>query len=355
MPGLNVNHKEMRTLNRFSIFLTITAVLTGLVPDLQGQPDKKSESGYEKTFKKLTKKVDQERIQKAVYYLSEDPLSRRVLNWTRPGQTVSSLEEADAWIIDQLRKSGYKPETDSTRVRAFGRDTSKPLAHQYATPPENSPYYTARNIFVTKEGSEQPGKLIIIIAHKDSQSWIPSPGANDNAVGTCGALELAMVMNKYKPRHTLMFILCNEEHTPWTSVTAAAAIKASGRDVLALINMDGIGVKATSQAGQLTNVTRYTSPEGEKLADMMAMLNTKHSIGLLQSKYLSKQPGDDDGSFIKAGFPWSVLNIGSMPYGDPNYHTEQDKANLVDYRNAAVTVKLTLAAVLWLDQNGRPE
>lgn len=329
-------------------------ILAFPVPVLQGQTEKESKPGYEKTFNKLSKKVDQERIKEGVYYISEDPLPRRVLNYTRPGQSISSLEEADKWIMDQLRKSGYQPELDSTKVRAFGRDTSKPLAQQYATPPENSPYYTANNIIVTKQGTENPGDLIIIIAHKDSQSWIPSPGANDNAIGTCGALELAMVLKKYKPKHTMMFIFCNEEHTPWTSVTAANDIKASGKDVLALINMDGIGVKGPSQAGQLTNVTRFTSPEGERLADMMAMLNTKHALGLQHTKFLSKQPGDDDGSFINAGFPWSVLNIGSMPYADPNYHTEQDKADLVDYRNAAVTVKLTLAAVLWLDQNGRP-
>ncbi len=344
----------MKKLYRYSRLLISFFIIAFLVPVLHGQSERKSKQGYEKTYDKLSKKVDQERIKEGVYYISEDPLPRRVLNWTRQGQTISSLEEADIWIIDQLRKSGYKPDLDSTKVRAFGRDTSKPLAHQYASPPENSPYYTANNIIVTKQGSENPGDLIIIIAHKDSQSWIPSPGANDNAIGTCGALELAMVLKKYKPKHTIKFIFCNEEHTPWTSVTAAANIKSSGNDVLALINMDGIGVKGPSQAGQLTNVTRYTSPEGERLADMMAMLNTKHALGLQQSKYLSKQPGDDDGSFIKAGFPWSVLNIGSMPYADPNYHTEEDKADKVDYTNAAVTVKLTLAAVLWLDQNGRP-
>ena len=164
------------------------------------------------------------------------------------------------------------------RYSAFGRDFSKPLAHQYATPPKDAPWYTAHNVMAAKEGSEHPDELIIIIAHKDSQSWIASPGANDNAVGTCGALELATVLSDYKPRHTIRFIFCNEEHTPWTSVTAAESIKASGLKVLALINMDGIGVKPPSQHGQLTNVTRYTSPEGEKLADMMAMLNEHHSL-----------------------------------------------------------------------------
>ena len=118
--------------------------------------------------------------------------------------------------------------------------------------------------------------------------------------------------------------------------------------------MDGIGVKPPEQEGMRTNVTRYTSDEGERLADMMASLNNILALGLVQSKYRSEQPGDDDGSFINAGFPWSVLNIGSMPYGDPNYHTEGDVADKVDVENARATVQLTLAAVLYLDLFGRP-
>jgi hypothetical protein len=312
------------------------------------------DNDYEKTYSLLTVKVDRDRISRGVYYLSKDPLPRRVLNYTLPGHSLSTLDEADNWIIQQLKNAGYKTEVDETRVRAFGRDFSKPISHQYATPPQDAPWYTAHNILTGKEGSENPDELIIIIAHKDSQSWIASPGANDNAIGTCGALELALVLRNYKPKHTIRFIFCNEEHTPWTSVTAAEAIKVSGKKVLALINLDGIGVKPVAEKGQMTNVTRYTSPEGEKLAEMMAMLNEHHAIGLKQSKYKSDSPGDDDGSFINAGFPWSVLNIGSMPYGDPNYHQEGDTADKVDFENAKGAVQLTLAAILHLDTYGRP-
>lgn len=309
---------------------------------------------YQSDYSAFSSRVSADRIKAGVYYLAKDPLPRRVLNYTIPGHKTSTLQEADDWIVQQLKNARYTPETDNTKVHAFGRDLSKPIAHQYDTPPKDAPWYTAHNILADKKGSEKPDELIIIIAHKDSQSWIASPGANDNAVGTCGALELATVLSSYKPKHTIRFIFCNEEHTPWTSVTAAEAIKSSGLKVLALINLDGIGVKPPSQQGQMTNVTRYTSPEGEKLADMMAMLNKHHSIGLMQTKYLSNSPGDDDGSFFKAGFPWSVLNIGSMPYGDPNYHQEGDTVEKVDYENARLTVQLTLAAVLYLDTYGRP-
>jgi hypothetical protein len=305
-------------------------------------------------YASLSARIDKERIRKGVYYLAKDPLPRRVLNWSLPGHALSTLEEADAWIKQQLQSAGYKTTTDDTQVRAFGRDFSKPLAHQYAEPVPNAPWYTAHNIMAEKPGTGFPKDLIIILAHKDSQSWIASPGANDNAIGTCGALELAIVLSSYQPKHTLRFIFCNEEHTPWTSVTAAEAIKAAGLGVLAAINLDGIGVKPLAQAGTPTNVTRYTTKEGERLADLMATLNNHHGLGLQQTRFLSARPGDDDGSFINAGFPWAVLNIGSMPYGDPNYHTEGDTAEKVDFENAEATVRLTLAAILHLDAYGRP-
>ena len=306
-------------------------------------------------YASLSAEVDTERIREGLYYLAKDPLPRRVLNWSLPGHILSTLEEADAWIELQLTICGYTPETDETQVQAYARNFSiKPLSHQYARPSEDDPWYTAHNIIAGKQGTEYPEELIVILAHKDSQSWIASPGANDNAVGTCGALELARVLSNYQPKHTVRFIFCNEEHTPWTSVTAAEAIKAAGLKVLAAINLDGIGVNSPLWLGRPTNVTRYTTPEGERLADLMESLNKRHILGLKQTKCFSKEPSDDDGTFIKAGFPWTVLNIGSWPYGDPNYHGEGDTPEKVDYENVKLTVQLTLAAIIYLDVYGRP-
>jgi hypothetical protein len=310
---------------------------------------------YALLFNSLSVRVDKDRLRKAVFYLSKDPLPRRVLNWSLPGHNLSSLDEADAWIIQQLKNSGYAPETDSTKVKAYGRDFSQqPVSQQYARPSADAPWYTAHNIIAGRSGTDYPEKAIIILAHKDSQSWIDSPGANDNAIGTCGALELALVLKDYKPKHTIRFIFCNEEHTPWTSITAAKTLMAEGIDALAVINLDGIGVKSPDKAGTLTNVTRFTTPEGERLAEMMTKLNKRFAIGLDQTTYRSEKPDDDDGSFIKEGFIWAVANCGSNPYGDPNYHNVGDVPEKVDIENAALTIKLTLAAILYLDTFGRP-
>jgi hypothetical protein len=63
-----------------------------------------------------------------------------------------------------------------------------------------------------------------------------------------------------------------------------------------------------------------------------------------------ERPGDDDGSFVLAGYPAAIINIGSWPYGDPEYHAEGDVPERCDVKNAALTVQATLAAVVTLDQ-----
>jgi hypothetical protein len=314
----------------------------------------KEDKKFDHLFKSFSSRVDKERIRHNVFYLAEDPLPRRVLNWSRPGKTLSSLEEADAWIMQQLTSGGYTVKTDETRVQAFRRDITKPVSKQFSLPLSDDPWYIAHNILAEKKGKTHPEDLIIIVAHKDSQSWIASPGANDNAIGTCGALELALTLSNYHSNHTILFIFCNEEHIPWTSVTAAKNIKNSGLNVLAVFNLDGIGVKSPQQYGTMINMTRYSTPEGEKIADLIASLNTRYALGLDQKKIYSQVPGDDDGSFIKAGFPWSVRNAGSIPNADPYYHTEKDVAANVDIENAERTVQLTLAAILHIDRFGRP-
>jgi len=50
----------------------------------------------------------------------------------------------------------------------------------------------------------------------------------------------------------------------------------------------------------------------------------------------------------------TVLSIGSLPYADPNYHTENDTAEKVDVENSERTVQLSLAAILYMDNFGRP-
>ena len=326
---------------------------TGLIDTVKARQEGSDESNKaDASVRRLIGNVDTRRISKDLFYLAKDPLPYRKLNLTLPGHEKNTLYEADDYLAGQLEACGYRVEREGVQVQAFRRDESKPKHAQYSTPKPEDPWYTAYNLYAERKGRSQPERIILILAHKDSQSWIDSPGANDNAIGTVGVLEMARVLADYTPESTILFLFCNEEHTPWTSKTAAQKAKSRGDNIVAVFNVDGIGAKTAEDtaAGKKTNVTAYTEPEGKRLAELMAEANSRYSIGLEQRTAKRPSPGDDDGSFVLAGYPAAVINIGSWPYGDPNYHAEGDTAETCDIENAAMTVRAILAAVVTIDR-----
>ena len=312
-----------------------------------------SSPGFEASVRSLSGAVEAKRMSSSLFYLAKDPLPYRKLNFTLPGHAKSTLDEADDFITRQLESWGYTVQREPVRVQAFRRDTRKPKQEQYSPPKPDDPWYTAHNLYAERKGRSHPDEVILLLAHKDSQSWIDSPGANDNAIGTVSVLEIACLLARHTPERTIRFLFCNEEHTPWTSVTAAQNAKKRGDKIIAIFNLDGVGGKpaADKAAGKLTNVTAYTRPEGAWLAELMNAVNTRFAVGLDQRVVQRESPGDDDGSFVNAGYFAAIVNIGSWPYGDPNYHAEGDIPENSDVPNAAKVVQATLAAVLTVDQS----
>lgn len=295
--------------------------------------------------------VSETNLRDSVFHLAKDPLPFRKVNYTVPGHKQTSLAEADAWIESQLRGWGYAVEREVCEVKAFGFDPKKPKHHTYAPPPPGAPSYKVCNLYAKKTGKRRPGEIILLLAHKDSQSWTDSHGAYDNTVGTSAVLEMARVLASHASDRSIWFLWVNEEHTPWTSATAANNCRQRGDNLVAVFNVDGIGGKSDEDiaAGRKTNVTLYTKPEGKRLADLMAEVNEAYKIGLVQSSQQRKQPGDDDGSFVKAGYGCAILNIGSNPYADAEYHLAGDVAERVDIVNVRMAAQATLAAVLRVD------
>ena len=295
--------------------------------------------------------VSEDRIRQTLFTLAKDPFPRRTLNFTLPGHAKSTLHEADDWLVTQMQSWGYAPTREGCQVQAYRCDRNKPLHHWYSRPAPEDPFYTAYNLYAERPGRQPTGHLILV-AHKDSQSWIACPGANDNAIGTAVVLELARVLASYQGERTIRFLFCNEEHTPWTSEVAAAGSRARGEDLLGVFNCDGVGVKSDEDTarGVATNFSLYCTPEGQALGELMAEMNARYAIGLDQRSAPKGRVNDDDGSFIKAGFPRVIGNIGSWPYADPQYHFEGDVPERTDVHNACLTARATLAAVLTLAQ-----
>ena len=105
-------------------------------------------------------------------------------------------------------------------------------------------------------------------------------------------------------------------------------------------------------AGRMTHVVCHSTGEGRTLAELVAGCAARNGIGL-EVRVAPKAPvNDDDGMYINAGYRNAVMNIGSWPYGDSQYHLPGDTPDRVNIENLALSTRLVLAAVLELDAVG---
>ena len=295
--------------------------------------------------------VDDQQIKNHLFHLAKDPLPCRCLNFIRPGALTNTLYEADCYLIRFLQRWGYRIEREIVAVQAFQPDTAVPWGFRRPLPDE--PWYAALNIWALRAGQGQPQGAVVLIAHKDSQSWLKcAPGGHDNAIGVAVLLEIARILADNPLNCSLRLLFCNEEHWPWTSKAAAQRFSCSGSKAIAVFNVDSIAGQSESDrlAGRRPHVLRYGTYEGEELADQVIRLNTELGIGLEVTKVHSQTPNDDDGSFLLAGVRPTLLHIGSLPYAEPHYHTLDDCAEVVDIELAAQSTRLILAAIVDCDR-----
>ena len=299
-------------------------------------------------------RISAERIQGDLFRLCRGPLPFRKVNFTRPGQSVNSLVEADGIIRGQLESAGYEVASTTHQVQAFRCDSTKPIHHWYSKPAPEDPWYEAANLEAERPGHEFPEEIIQLISHKDSMSWIDSPGAHDNAVGTAANMELARVLAGLRTKRTVRILFCNEEHTPWTSRFAAEAAAERGDNIIAVLNVDSLDGKSDEDAatGKLSHVVGYSTEEGRPLAEFIAACADRNGIGLDVRVFFKEGVNDDDGMFINAGFRTTVINLGSWPYADSEYHLPGDIPERVNIENLARSTRLLLAAILEIDAGG---
>jgi len=304
--------------------------------------------GKRETVSSLIRKMDTELVRERLFYLAQNPLPFRKVNYTLPGHVKSTLDEADDYIAGQLGSWGYDVSRKGHQVQAFRCDTTKPKAKQFGSPEPDDPWYTAYNVYGKKPGASLPDEIILVVSHKDSQSWVASPGAFDNAAGTVGNMEVARALSDYASERSIWFLYVNEEHWPWTSKGAARRAAQGGLNLVAVLNLDGLGAKGPDVREKVARVN-HTTPEGLKLAERIVGLNDEYGLGLAMSTHQHDGPRNDEGSFIQAGFN-TAAHVGGVGY--PQYHTEEDTPEKVDVENVTMAAQLCLATIVHLDREG---
>jgi acetylornithine deacetylase/succinyl-diaminopimelate desuccinylase-like protein len=100
----------------------------------------------------------------------------------------------------------------------------------------------SENLEVTLPGVSRPSEIILVGAHYDSVRG--SPGADDNASGVAGLLELSRALVQAKPARTLRFVAFVNEEPPFFywgemgSKVYARRARARGDDIRLMISLE---------------------------------------------------------------------------------------------------------------------
>jgi Peptidase family M28/Repeat of unknown function (DUF346) len=211
---------------------------------------------------------------------------------------------------------------------------------------------SSANVVAQRHGQGAPPRdLVIVTAHLDSINLAggpaaPAPGADDNASGAAGVLEIARVLATHPSTHDVRFVLFGgEEEGLHGSQQYVAGMSASDRTRLrAVINMDMIATKNTAVPGVLLEGAAVSQGVMNDLADAAS------SYTALQVSTSLHPFASDHVPFINASLP-AVLTIEAADQANANIHSANDTLAHMDNALALDIVRMNLAtAALKLGQ-----
>jgi Zn-dependent M28 family amino/carboxypeptidase len=214
---------------------------------------------------------------------------------------------------------------------------------------------------------------IVVGAHYDAAG--PLPGADDNASGVAGLLELARMLGASAPPLRVELVAYTLEEPPFFgtgemgSAVHARSLRAAGVALRAMISLEMIGFFSDAEGSQ-----RYPSPalkafypsrgdfitvvgkfdQGRLVRRVKrAMLAAAPLLPVYSINAPRAVPGvdfSDQSNYWDAGYD-ALMITDTAFYRNPNYHTARDTPDTLDYTRMALVVEGVHAAVLDLSRS----
>ena len=201
--------------------------------------------------------------------------------------------------------------------------------------------YVCHNVVATQAGTAFPEACYIIGAHYDSAG---TPGADDNASGVAGVMEVARVISQCHSDYTIKYIAFDTEE--YGLLGSQAYVDAHpGDDIRGMISMDMIAHDNGSNSAFITGFAAcglIKNALGEALA--------AYGNGLGATFGTEVHARSDHGPFQAAGFQACLLIEAGFDY-NPCYHTPCDSVDTTGYINHAFAVKMTRGVAGFLADN----
>jgi Zn-dependent M28 family amino/carboxypeptidase len=228
-----------------------------------------------------------------------------------------------------------------------------------------------RNVIVEKKGEQSEKGSIVIGAHYDTV--LGTPGADDNATGIAGLIEVSRLLKEHKCNRTIRFVAFPHEEPPYFythlmgSRQYARNLKEEGENICAMLTLEmlgyaGAGFKQLYPAPLLRILGRY--PKDGNYIALVSNLRSARLLSMVRKAMRHRgtigveslsAPGfipplflSDHSSFWKYGFP-ALMITDTAFLRNPHYHSSTDKADTLNYPFLAGVIDAVYGAVLALD------
>lgn len=272
----------------------------------------------------------EQNLRKTVHVLSQEIGSRGYLQ-------LQALNRAADFITAELRSYGYTVSFQSYEYQGN----------------------TYKNISVEIVGASQPERILLVGAHYDTVTG--TPGADDNASGVAGLLELARLLKNSHPGKTIRFVAFTLEEPPlfrskfMGSAVYAERAKNDGAAIEGMICLETVGYYSDAPGSQEFPLPffRLVYPDTGNFITFVSDLSSRGFLNRAKAAFqkgsalpvesistLSIVPGvdfSDHRSFWKQGFNAFMVTDTAF-YRNPNYHGINDTPETLDYRRMAELV-----------------
>lgn len=259
------------------------------------------------------------------------------------------LDAAAAYIRRELEATGYVVEAQSYDSPGFTMGGSG----------TTFPGKTVENLEASLPGASADAGIVVIGAHYDSA--LGTPGADDNASGVAGLLELARMLRDDRPRSTVRFVFFVNEEPPFFqdeamgSLVYARRCQERGERVDAMLSLEMIGYYSDAKKSQsfpfpfswiypsradfIGFITDYESRRLLKRAAGLFRASVSFpSIGGAAPSSIEGVDWSDHWSFWQAGYPAvMVTDTSFLRYA--HYHEATDTPDKLDYDRMARVVR----------------
>jgi len=282
--------------------------------------------------------------QQASTKVAADPRIQSLVAWVSPDRLAADIQDLESFQT-RYATTGNARAAAETIFRRFAEAGVAVHTEEFV-----SGGVTVSNVIATIPGRVSPNQVVIVGAHYDSfartQYLTTAPGADDNASGTAGVMELARILAGQAFDFTIRLVAFAAEETGLNgSRDYAVRARQRGEQVVGMLDLDMIAF--VDRAPEDVDVT--ANPASTWLVDHYASLAAAYT-GLPVRKIVdASSRSSDHAPFWDQGYS-AVEIIEDVPLANPYYHTTEDRFGTLNMGFATDVVRTTLAVAATLAQ-----